>query len=148
MLKISWGYRIAALYIGFVLLILFMVVLAMNQKIELVTPDYYAKELKFQQEIDAMKNVGSLSANLRVELQQNSVVITFPEDMKGIEIKGEAEMFRPSDSSLDVTFPLEVNHEGKTILKSDKFKTGLYKLTVKWMADSKSYQSEHTVVLP
>ncbi len=148
MLKISWGYRIAALYIGFVLLILFMVVMAMRQKIELVTPDYYAKELKFQQEIDAMNNVGLLSANLKVELQQNAVTITFPEDIKGKEIKGEAQMYRPSDSSLDVTFPLEINQEGKLILQSDKFKTGLYKLTVKWTADGKNYQSEHTVVLP
>lgn len=148
MLKISWGYRIAALYLGFILMVLFMVFLASTQKIELVAPDYYAKELKFQQEIDAMNNAGMLSANLNVELQQNSVEITFPEDMKGKHIKGEAQMFRPSDSSLDVTFPLELNHEGKMILQSDKFKTGLYKLTVKWMADGKSYQSEHTVVLP
>jgi hypothetical protein len=43
MIKISWGYKIAALYIGFVLLVLFMVFMAMQQKIELVSPDYYAK---------------------------------------------------------------------------------------------------------
>lgn len=148
MLKISWGYRIAALYIGFVLLILFMVVMAMRQKIELVTPDYYAKELKFQQEIDAMNNAGLLSVNLQVELQSNAVLISFPEEFKGKSIQGNALMFRPSDSSLDISFPIELNKEGKMILQSEKFKAGLYKLTVKWTADGKNYQSEHTVVLP
>lgn len=148
MLKMSWGYRIAALYIGFVLLILFMVVMAMRQKIELVTPDYYAKELKFQQEIDAMNNASLLSANLQVELHSNTVLISFPEEFKGKSIQGNALMFRPSDSSLDISFPIELNEEGKMILQSEKFKTGLYKLTVKWNADDKNYQSEHTVVLP
>ncbi|MFN4233530.1 MAG: FixH family protein [Bacteroidia bacterium] len=147
-MNISWGYRIAALYIGFVILVLFMVFLAMNQKIELVTPDYYAKELKFQQEIDALNNAGMLSANVQVEIQNNAVIIAFPEEMKNLEIKGEALMFRPSDSSLDISFPLELNTDGKMLLKSEKFKTGLYKLIVKWTTEGKNYQSEHTVVLP
>jgi hypothetical protein len=148
MLKISWGYRIAALYIGFVLLILFMVVMAMRQKIELVTPDYYAKELKFQQEIDAKNNAGLLSVNIQVELQQKTVLISLPDEFIGKEINGEALMFRPSDSSLDIAFPLVLNAEGKMLLQSDRFKTGLYKLTVKWADDGKNYQTEHTIVLP
>lgn len=147
-MNISWGHKIAALYIAFVIMVLFMVYLAMNQRIELVTPDYYAKELKFQQEIDAINNAGMLSANVQVEIQNKAVVIVFPEEMKNIEIKGEALMFRPSDSSLDISFPLELNTDGKMLLKSEKFKTGLYKLIVKWTAGGKYYQSEHTVVLP
>lgn len=147
-MNISWGHKIAALYIAFVIMVLFMVYLAMNQKIELVTPDYYAKELKFQQEIDAINNAGMLSANVQVEIQNKAVVIVFPEEMKNIEIKGEALMFRPSDSSLDISFPLELNTDGKMLLKSEKFKTGLYKLIVKWTTEGKNYQSEHTVVLP
>jgi hypothetical protein len=148
MIKISWGYKIAALYIGFVLLVLFMVFMAMQQKIELVSPDYYTKELKFQQEIDAMNNAGLLSAKLDVELQSNTVIISFPQEFKGKEIKGEALMFRPSDSSLDISFPIELNEEGKLILQSNKFKTGLYKLIIKWSFDNKNYQTEHTIVLP
>jgi hypothetical protein len=148
MIKISWGYKIAALYIGFVLLVLFMVFMAMEQKIELVSPDYYAKELKFQQEIDAMNNAGLLSANLHVELQSNTVIISFPQEFKRKEIKGEALMFRPSDSLLDISFPIELNEEGKLILQSNKFKTGLYKLIIKWSLENKNYQTEHTIVLP
>lgn len=147
-MNISWGYKIAALYIGFVLLVLFMVFLAMNQKIELVTPDYYAKELKFQQEIDALNNASKLSANIQVEIQNDAILVSFPQEMNNKEIKGEVFMYRPSDSSLDISFPLELNAEGKMLLKSDKFKTGLYKITLKWIADGKNYQTEHTVILP
>lgn len=147
-MNISWGYRIAALYIGFVLLIMFMVVLAMNQKIELVTPDYYAKELKFQQEIDAMNNAGTLSGNIQVEIQNKALLVSFPKEMNNMDIKGEVLMYRPSDSSLDVSFPLELNEERKMLLKSEKFKTGLYKLIVKWEVEGKNYLTEHTVVLP
>lgn len=148
MLKISWGYKIAALYIGFVMMVLFMVFLASKQNIELVTPDYYAKELKFQQEIDAMNNAASLSANIQVNIADNKVILHFPFEFKNTQLKGEAVMFRPSDSSLDVSFPLQLNEEGKMILQSEKFKTGLYKLTVNWTADGKNYQTQHTVVMP
>jgi hypothetical protein len=95
-----------------------------------------------------MNNAGLLSANLHVELQSNTVIISFPQEFKGKEIKGEALMFRPSDSSLDISFPIELNEEGKLILQSNKFKTGLYKLIIKWSYENKNYQTEHTIVLP
>lgn len=148
MLKISWGYKIAALYIGFVMMVLFMVFLASKQNIELVTPDYYAKELMFQQEIDAMNNAASLSADIQVNIADKKVILIFPSEFKNTNVKGEAVMFRPSDSSLDVSFPLQLNEEGKMILHSEKFKTGLYKLTVNWTVDGKNYQTQHTVVMP
>ena len=45
---INWGWRIVILYSGFVLLILFLVYKTTTVNDDLVTTDYYAKELKFQ----------------------------------------------------------------------------------------------------
>ena len=64
MLNISWGKRIAILYIGFVALIGVMIALSMGQKVELVSEDYYDKELVFQNKIDEMNNANALSEKI------------------------------------------------------------------------------------
>jgi hypothetical protein len=51
-MHISWGIKIAMLYCGFVALIIIMVSMAMNQKIDLVSKDYYEQELNYQKKID------------------------------------------------------------------------------------------------
>jgi hypothetical protein len=58
----NWGYKILFVYLAFVAGILLMVFKSSIQKRDLVTPDYYAKELKYQQRIDAVKKTQALSA--------------------------------------------------------------------------------------
>ena len=53
----NWGYKILLVYLIFILGILFMVFKSSTQKTDLVTTDYYAKELKYQEKIDEMKQV-------------------------------------------------------------------------------------------
>jgi len=52
----SWGKKITILYIGFVLLIVSMVTISASHKIELVSKDYYAQELDYQQKINAIRS--------------------------------------------------------------------------------------------
>ena len=51
----SWGKILLVAYVTFVGVMLFMVVKSFQQDYDLVTPDYYAAELKFQDQIDASK---------------------------------------------------------------------------------------------
>ena len=48
----NWGYKIMIVYLVFVAGIAVMVYNSAMQNIDLVTPDYYAKELKYQEKID------------------------------------------------------------------------------------------------
>ena len=56
MLKISWGTKIATLYIGFVGLIILMVSMSMRQRVDLVSEDYYNRELAYQDKINEIKH--------------------------------------------------------------------------------------------
>ncbi|MBL0070976.1 MAG: FixH family protein [Bacteroidetes bacterium] len=61
-MKISWGYRVMFLYIGFAGLIIYFVTRSINEKVDLVTPDYYAQELKFQDKIESINRNNELSS--------------------------------------------------------------------------------------
>ncbi|MGZ3924896.1 MAG: FixH family protein, partial [Flavisolibacter sp.] len=79
-MKISWGHRILFVYLAFVAGILFLVYKANQEKFDLVTPNYYDAELKFQKVIDDRQHVSELSAPPRITHSVNSVGIQLPDE--------------------------------------------------------------------
>jgi len=68
-MKINWGTAIVLVFVGFISFILFFVVkMNTNEKYEhdLVTEEYYKKELAFQKEIDAEQNAKNLKKDISV----------------------------------------------------------------------------------
>lgn len=147
MINISWGTKIAALYIGFILLIGTMVFMCMNQKIDLVSDDYYEKELAFQSRITEMNNSNALSEKISHDISSNELHLQFPSEFKNKEIKGEVFLFRPSDASKDVKMPIQLNDLEFSIPLKKLYK-GLYKMQISWSAKSISYFTEEIIVIP
>ncbi|WP_372975684.1 FixH family protein [Muriicola sp.] len=89
-MKLNWGTGIVLAFVGFIGFILFFVVrmsLDDRSNHDLVTEDYYKKELVFQQDIDAMKKAKALSYPPRVEKTEAGMLIHFPVNMsRRIEI--------------------------------------------------------------
>ena len=101
MIKISWGTKIAVLYIGFAALMGVMVTLCIHQKIDLVSDDYYERELKFQNKIDQVKNADALEEKIIHRITDQNIDVIFPQTFKGKNVTGEIVFFRPSDASKD-----------------------------------------------
>ncbi len=59
----GWSKKITFAYVGFVALIVTMVVVSMRQKVDLVSKDYYAKELNYQSDINKMSNANYKTTN-------------------------------------------------------------------------------------
>jgi hypothetical protein len=60
----NFGVKITALYLGFVALILTLVFMSFGQKVELVSKDYYAQEIAFQDKINSINNERSLNGRV------------------------------------------------------------------------------------
>jgi hypothetical protein len=147
MLSISWGTKIAALYIGFVLLIGTMVFMCMNQKIDLVSSDYYEKELAFQGRIAEMNNANALTENITHNMDSEGITLQFPALFKGKTIKGELYLFRPSDASKDIRIALDLK-DLKMLIPAEKLSKGMYKMQTSWSVDKTPYFTEETIVIP
>jgi hypothetical protein len=147
MLKISWGTKIASLYIGFVLLIGTMVFMCMNQKIDLVSPDYYEKELAFQSKITEMNNANSLSEKIDHVIEADGVHLQFPSEFSNKAITGEVYFFRPSDASKDLKINIQLK-DLKMIIPSEKTSKGMYKMQISWSVANTPYFVEETIVIP
>ena len=138
----SWGVKITMLYTGFVLLIATMVSLSISQKVDLVSKDYYEQELQFQNKINLMDRTKLLSEQLSWQVQNDELVLDFPDQFKGQQTSGKVFFFRPSDAVLDKNFELQTDTLNTKSMSIKKMKSGLYKIQINWEVENIQYYNE------
>lgn len=142
----NWGRKILIVYIVFVLGIVFMVYKSSVQNTDLVTTDYYAKELKYQDKIDEAKRVAALSDSVAYSIKNNALSIQFPRDFAGKQLAGEAVLYCPSDEKKDrkQAFTLKDEPLLINIPAGDK---GLYELHLSWQDGGVTYYIEKKIII-
>jgi FixH. len=138
----NWGHKIILVFIVFACGILTLVIKSMRTRIDMATPDYYAAEIKYQQNIDAQQNAKRLSLPVNISQLADSVEIAFPPEMQDRTLEGSIHFYRPSDSRRDFTLPLHLNEAGKFSVSRSLFIKGSYRIKIQWEADSASFFQE------
>lgn len=141
-MRISWGYKITILYVGFVALIVCMVTMAMRQKVDLVSKDYYEQELKFQDKLNKTNRANALKEPLTWEIKQGVLQLKFPQQFNGQKINGSICFFRPSDASLDKTITIQADTAAVQIISTHQLKKGVYKMQISWEVNKEEYYNE------
>lgn len=143
-MKINWGHKILFVYLAFVAGILFLAFKANRQKFDLVTSNYYEKELKFQDVIDQKQRVTELSAPPKISHSVNSIRIQLPGEFLNKEVKGEIYLYRPSDASKDVKKDFTTDKSFVEMM-FDKNLSGAYEIKLSWQADGKTFYNEQRI---
>jgi nitrogen fixation protein FixH len=141
--RFNWGYGIALVYAGFAGGMLFLVYLCVQQKIELVQPDYYAQELRFQQRIDEKSNTAALAQRLEISYSRaaHAVSVQLPEELNGTQSM-QMRFYRPDDSQLDQTIRQIVSASNSITVNTAAMKSGLWRLEMTWQHGGKNYFQE------
>lgn len=146
-MKFNWGYKITAVYLVFVAGIMYLVIQSSKHDVDLVTQDYYAEEIRYQEKIDQRTRAEALSEPLRFELSGQAIHIRFPREFANKEITGEVLLYYPADSKRDVRSPIRTNTNDMTLTIPDT-RSGMHILQVKWEADKQSYYFEENLFIP
>jgi len=142
----NWGYKIIIVYGIFVAGISFMVVMSSGQKMDLVTTDYYAKELKYQEKIDEHKRTAALSGDIRVEIKENQIILYFPKDFSGKKITGRAELYCPADESKDRATDFSIQDETVVLVITNQNK-GQNELHINCQVEGQNYYFEKRIFI-
>lgn len=142
----NWGTKILIVYVAFVLGILLMVFKSSTQKTDLVTTDYYAKELKYQEKIDEMKRVSALSAPVEYSLQDNALVIRFPGDFADRMLTGEVLLYYAADENKDIKKSFSVQ-DGTVRMEVPAYCKGQYELHLSWQDGGVTYYFEKKIFI-
>lgn len=142
----SWGYKILSVYILFVVGIMVMVFKSSMQNTDLVTPDYYEKELKYQQTIDESARTGKLSAKVEVTTTDNEIRIQLPPEMNELDVKATVLLYCPSDKRKDIKKDMAI--KGATLALPINAETkGAFDLKINWQANGITYYHEQKLFL-
>jgi hypothetical protein len=147
-MKINWGTGIVIAFIAFISFIMYFVVnMNVNKKYDhdLVTEDYYKKELEFQNDIDKETNAKNLVENLSWQKTTEGLVITFPETLIKENITGKVFLYRPSNKQFD--FETELSLSNHNLLIPDKrLLDGRWNIKVDWQYNGKSYLYKKEII--
>ena len=143
-LKVHWGLGIAVVYGLFVVSLLAFWAFASLQKVDLVAPDYYAKETKYQQQIDRLKRTKALNRQVQVRLDGSFLIVEMPEH-NGIE--GSVLLYRPSNSAMDKEYPLLTDAHGRLELSLVGYTVGVWRVYVQWSSGGKEFFHEEVIYI-
>lgn len=97
-MRINWGTGITITFSLFAAGMLSLVWLCVQQPQDLVSVDYYNREIAFQQQINKTSNTLELLQPLQFnyDAATHSVIILFPPEMKGKSLSGALQFSNPT----------------------------------------------------
>jgi len=147
-MKINWGTGIVLAFIGFISFILYFVVRMSTDDSanhDLVTEEYYKKELVYQQQIDASKTATKMNANLTVEKTAEGLMIYFPERFDPKKINGTVSLYRPSNKHLDTNFPISLSNT-HLLIPDNRLVDGRWDISINWEYEGNSFLHKQKLV--
>jgi hypothetical protein len=145
--RLNWGWGITAIYVVFVIGIMYMVWRSTQERVDLVTEDYYGQEIKYQDKIDASKRAAALSAPVQFEVKGKTLHLGFPKEFEGKAITGEVLVYYPADSRKDVRVPVKTSANAMDVAL-DTGSPGLHILQLSWQDGATAYYQESNVFIP
>ena len=147
-MKINWGTGIVIAFVLFIAFILYFVInMSVNDKYnhDLVTEEYYKKELEYQNDIDKQEKSKTLEKDITVIKTNEGLLIKFPENLDFKSIKGKVFLYRPSNKQLD--FETSISLSKPNLLIPDKrLVDGRWNIAIDWQYKKNLYLFKDSLV--
>jgi hypothetical protein len=146
-MKINWGTGIViafALFMSFILYFVFKVQSDSKYDNELVTEDYYKKEIRVQSDIQKVQNANELKVKVVIANTEKGIQIAFPKDLNYNKIKGTVSLYRPSNQKLDFEIPISLSSPD-LLIPNNNLVGGLWDISVEWNYEGKTYLNKEEI---
>ncbi len=147
-MKWNWGKGLVVGMLLFMSFILYLVITMSTDKKydhDLVTEDYYAKELAYQNDIDKQTNLKTLSSIISGRKTSEGWLLTFPEELNNTNSNGKVFLYRPSNQNLDFDFPFVLD-KSNLLIPDNRLVDGRWNITIEWETNGTSYLYKNSIV--
>ncbi len=139
----NWGKGIVIFMAAFITFILVLAIKLITTDVDLESDDYYAREINFGKEMEAVQKAEDLDEKVELNLIEGFVSIKIPES-KAIE-NLELRLIRIDDDKLDRTYKIE-NTKTFLINKKDLVR-GNYRSEMYYTIDGEKYMQKEAFYL-
>ena len=139
-IKLNWATGLIIAMVLFIGFIMTMVVTMMNSSHDhdLVTEDYYKKELEYQEIIDQKERAQQLEDPIDIQLDDDGVLITYPASLRNKLKNGRIAFYRPSQKALDFDVPVNTN-SGTQRISKNMLPEGKWEMTVTFEIENEKH---------
>ena len=132
----NWGKGLTIAIIAFMSFILYMVITLMTKgNADLVSEDYYKKEIEYEKEITALKNSENATEKVTINDKGEFIVFQFPttKEIDNIEIH----LLRPNNDKADLTF--SEKDTKNVMIEKKKLEKGIYKASIRYDSEGQPF---------
>ncbi len=141
-MALHWGHGIAIFYSFFVCTVVIVLVKSTGFDNSLVTEQYYARDINYQQEFDRRSNSQQLGeAGPRVDCTAGVCRLSFLPEMAP-DVSGSLLLYRASSQRFDRTLALKLDTAGGMDLPLTGLPPGRYQAILEWSAGGTRYYDE------
>jgi hypothetical protein len=132
----NWGKGLTIVIIAFMSFILYMVITLMTKgNADLVSEDYYKKEIEYEKEISALKNTEASKEKVVIMDKGDFIIFQFPttKNIENIEIQ----LLRPNNDKKDVT--VTEKNTKNVMIEKKKLEKGIYKASIHYTSQGQRF---------
>jgi hypothetical protein len=147
-MKINWGNGLLIAILVSSLGIVFLVILSSKENIDLVTEEYYPRELVFDQQIDKLKNTRDLQQKVIIEETADSILIRFPCTVANADwVEGEIWFYYAANKQADKKITIELNDAYIQKFALTEFTRGKCEIIIDWTDGKLGYMQQEILFL-
>ena len=114
----------------------------MTQKVDIVTENYYEKELKYQDQLDKVTRTRALIKAMEITNTGKELIIKFPNVPDRNQGKDFISLYRPSDNTKDVKIKVLTDTSKTQIVSLERITKGYWKVQINWTSGGAEYYFE------
>jgi len=145
--KLNWGWSMLLVYITFMSVFLFYFWRSFKEleSNELVTEDYYEKELVYGDVLDKKHNADTMRIQVQIMQDIDGLRIQFPNYVKGIE--GKIVLYKPDNSKLDQEYFIDLDKKNQQKIVKEKLIPGRWDIKLDWKIGDVPYFIERKITI-
>jgi hypothetical protein len=126
-----------------------LVVLASAQRVDLVTPNYYEDEIRFQKQIERVEHASHLESAATADYDPvaEHITISLPLHSTPGQVQGQIQLYRPSDAELDQNYNLSLNTNGLQVIDASRLREGQWLVKVAWSVGGEDYYFDQKIIV-
>jgi nitrogen fixation protein FixH len=146
--KSWWPIGIVSVFVMFVSWIATFIGIAVTNSMDLVSDNYYADEIQFQERIDSTKRAAATTGfTLEFDSASDQITLQLPEEHIGRSVTGKLKLYRPDNAKLDHSIDLAVSEKGQQTLALGILEKGNWKVETSWTAFGETFYATKDIVI-
>jgi len=145
-IKFTWGTGLLITIILGVSFFLSFILFSLTQDVNLVSKDYFPKEIAYDAKLNKINNADKLPEKISIKKENNKIIINYPKNMVA-NISGNILLYYVTSYRHDKSISIKPNENAKQIINTDGLQKGRYYMKIDWEANNTKYFQEFKITL-